>query len=114
MIPPPLPNFNLIIIFFLSGTCKIVGTRLRKRGIAKFCAKLCLRMIEQIAVFRAKVLRNLRNIFRFVLQKLRKSFANGNLICSRPVDLFNSSTIIYSVVVIPCRDYFNSGIKHFS
>ena len=64
--------------------------------------------------FRAKVLRNLRNIFRFVLQKLRKSFANGNLICSRPVDLFNSSTIIYSVVVIPCRDYFNSGIKHFS
>ena len=36
-------------------------------------------MIAQIAVFfRAKLMRNKRQILRFVPQKLRKSFANGN------------------------------------
>ena len=52
---------------------------IRKSGIGQFCAKCLLRMIAQIVVFfRAKMMRKERNILRFVPQKLRKSFANGN------------------------------------
>jgi len=35
-------------------------------------------MIVQIVVFREKLMRKERKILRFVPQKLRKSFANGN------------------------------------
>ena len=35
-------------------------------------------MIAQIVVFRAKLMHKERKILRFVRQKLRKSFANGN------------------------------------
>ena len=48
-----------------------------KSGIGQFCAKWLLRMIAQIVVFfRAKLTRKER--MRFVPQKLRNSFANGN------------------------------------
>ena len=62
-----------IYLLFKNRTCK-----LRKSGKEQFCAKWLLRMIAQIAVFRAKLMRNERKILRFVPQKFRKSFANGN------------------------------------
>jgi len=51
----------------------------RKSGIGQFCAKSLLRMIAQIVVFfsRKTDAQRKKNL-RFVPQKLRKSFANGN------------------------------------
>ena len=43
---------------------------LREMTFANYCANCCF--------FRAKLMRNERKILRFVPQKLRKSFANGN------------------------------------
>ena len=61
-----------------NSNCGIAKLEFRKRGIGQFSSKWLLRMIVQIVVFRAKLMRKERKILRFVPQKLRKSFANGN------------------------------------
>ena len=75
-----------IVETFTGQSVSDFGTKLRncaklefrKSGIGQFCTKGHLRMIAQIVFFRAKLKRKERKILRFVPQKLRKSFANGN------------------------------------
>ena len=51
---------------------------LRKSGIGQFCVKWFFNWLRKLLFFRAKLMRNERKNLRFVPQKLRKSFANGN------------------------------------
>ena len=69
---------------------KLRKTEKRKSGIAQSCAKLSLRMIAQSAIFSRKNVTQKSKSLRFLSQKLRKSFSNGNPKLEQPYYLFNS------------------------